>query len=125
MNIKIAAGLSALLLGLSTSQVSAANTFNCLIDNISRSASAREFVVVGMVCNSNDPIVSGTNGCTSNVVRDDAFTFNVTDDAGKTSLSILMMAYSANKRVYISTYATCPTELPNVPILYGMKVFSS
>ena len=110
----------AVFLFMSTSY---ANTFNCTIKDISTSMSADKFVLVEMSCDSSSPIASGTNGCTAASVSKTSFTFDASTEFGKTNLSIAMMAFASRKRIYASTYATCPTEMNSVPILYGMKVF--
>jgi len=101
-----------------------ANSFNCNIENIQTSPSAQNFLVVTMSCASVNPIQSGTNGCTATLVSDNTFTFDTITTHGKLNLSILLSAWAANKRIYASTYGTCPPALPNTPILYGIKTFN-
>ena len=109
----------------SASYTYASNTFNCTIGNITSTNSAIDFVIVTMECSdTTNPITSGTNGCTGANIPNNTFTFNTNTSHGKVNLSLLMMAYSSNKRVYASTYATCPTQISNTPLLYSLKTFN-
>ena len=100
-----------------------ANTFGCKIKDIASSMSAQKYVQIFMACNASNPISSGTNGCTSALVSNNSFTFDVSTEHGRMNLSLLMMAFASGKRIYVSTYATCPASMSNTPILYGIKVY--
>ncbi len=116
--------LTLLLIGLSFG-LNASNIFNCPIQAISASPSAQNIMVVEMSCSSNNPIQSGTNGCTGASISDNAFVFDTSTDHGKLTLSSLLMAFASGKQVYASTYATCPTNFNTAPSLYGFKVFNN
>ncbi|KZN31648.1 hypothetical protein [Pseudoalteromonas luteoviolacea] len=117
--------LSALVLLFMTPMALASNSFSCNIKDLSTTMSAPKYLIVHMECDSTSPIAPGSNGCTSSTVLRNAFTFDATSEQGKLNASLVLMAFATKKRVYASTYGTCPKGLENTPLLYGLKVYGS
>ena len=108
------------LLGLST-VASATNYGPCQIKEIrqsdANSGTASKYMVVKMAC----PASDARPTCSGSVA--DTVTFDTTSDAGQLRSSMLMSAFLAKKDVRISTYGACPSDVSNLPAVYGVTVY--
>ena len=53
----------------------------------------------------------------------DSVAWEATTEIGKVRTSILLSALNSKKDVRISSYGMCPTELGNVPLMYGVTLY--
>ena len=107
--------LSTLLLLLSLG-VEAGNHGPCKIQQLNQSDTYPKFMLIKMEC-------QGTSLATScNNILTDAITYDATTEVGKFRTSLILSAFMAGKDVQISTWGACPTEIDNVPLMYGLII---
>ncbi len=95
----------------------AGNHGPCKIKQLNQSDSYSKYLLIKMEC-------QGTNLATScNNILTDTVTYDATTEVGKFRTSILLSAFMAGKDVRISTWGACPTEISNVPRVYGLIVY--
>jgi len=94
----------------------AGNHGPCKIQYLNQSDSYSNFMLIKMEC-------QGTNLATScNNILTDTVTYDATTEVGKLRTSLILSAFMAGKDVQISTWGSCPADIGNVPLMYGLIV---